>query len=141
MTEGPRSLESQLIEFGRVWGPSSQTGQIFQRERELERICTQILKVGRSFLLVGPSGVGKSLLIRNAAIQLAAGKNPRWTILETNTSALIAGKKYIGEWQAVVKEMTDIARKDAKIAIWFTDFVNLTGVGRYDGSRDWSTGS
>jgi ATP-dependent Clp protease ATP-binding subunit ClpA len=29
--------------------------------------------------------------------------------------------------------MTDIARKDAKIAIWFTDFVNLTGVGRYDG--------
>jgi len=133
MTEGPRSLESQLIEFGRVWGPSSQTAQIFQRERELERICTQILKVGRSFLLVGPSGVGKSLLIRNAAIQLAAGKNPRWTILETNTSALIAGKKYIGEWQAVVKEMTDIARKDAKIAIWFTDFVNLTGVGRYDG--------
>lgn len=133
MTEGPRSPESQLIEFGRIWGPSSQTSVVFKRDRELERICDQVRKVGRSFVLVGPSGVGKSLMIRNAAIQLASGKDPRWTILETNTSALIAGKKYIGEWQGVVKEMVEVARADAKIAIWFTDFVNLTGVGKYEG--------
>lgn len=133
MNEGPRSLESKLIEFGRIWGPSSQAAEVYNRNRELERICDQVRKAGRSFILVGPSGVGKSLLIRNTAAQLASDQNPRWTVLETNTSTLIAGKKYIGEWQGTVKEMVDLARKEANVAIWFTDFANLTGVGRYDG--------
>ena len=133
MTESQPSPESQLIEFGRIWGPSSQAPEIYQRDREQERICEQVRKVGRSFILVGPSGVGKTCVIRNAVVQLATGSEANWLVLETNTSSLIAGKTYIGEWQGVVKKMVGIARRDAKIAIWFTDFANLVGVGKFEG--------
>jgi ATP-dependent Clp protease ATP-binding subunit ClpC len=133
MITNESTIENQLAIYGQVWNKSSHAADIYERDRDLQRILEQIEKIGRSFLLIGPSGVGKTTLIRKAAEQLASKSRLPWLILETNTSSLIAGKKYIGEWQGVVKNMVEIAQREERVAIWFSDLINLVGVGKFDG--------
>jgi ATP-dependent Clp protease ATP-binding subunit ClpC len=130
MTAKESPEEHQLSHYGQVWDESSHAAAVFCREKELQRLIDQFDVAERSFVLVGPSGVGKSTLIRKGAQQLATRDRLPWSILETSTSLLIAGKIYIGEWQGVLHKMVAIAKRESRIAIWFTDFVNLISVGK-----------
>ncbi len=72
-----------------------------------------------SALLVGSSGVGKTSLVNELAIQLAEDRAPPevagarvWFI---SGSRIIAGAKFLGEWQARCQEIVELIQRDRDV--------------------------
>lgn len=136
MSQSRDQLSDELKHFGRVYANQVTESPIHHRDELIERVAQHIDEEGRSVLLMGPSGVGKSAILSAAVERLTCrNKNP-WTVLHTSTTQLIAGQKYIGEWQGVIKDLMNAARRSRNVAIWFSDFVYLCGVGRTNTSDD-----
>ncbi len=57
-------------------------------------------------------------------------------MLQTSTTQLIAGQKYIGEWQGVVRDLMNAAHASQRVAVWISDLAYLCGVGRTTTSDD-----
>ena len=125
-----------LRAYGELWDGQFQPRSIYERDMEIHRVVEQIDTTGRSFILLGPSGVGKTSILKNVSAQLSSRSEDPWGIVETSTSFLLAGKKYIGEWQGVIHDMVRVANRKARVAIWFTDLMYLVGAGRVEGSDD-----
>lgn len=125
-----------LRAYGELWDGQFQPRSIYERDTEIHRVVEQIDTAGRSFVLLGPSGVGKTSILKNVSAQLSSRSEDPWGIVETSTSFLLAGKKYIGEWQGVIHEMVRVANRKARVAIWFTDLMYLVGAGKAEGSDD-----
>jgi len=58
-----------------VWDGRRPPDPVFGRDAAVARVIDQIDRVGRSFIVVGPPGVGKTAIIRAALQALAAGKH------------------------------------------------------------------
>ena len=78
-----------------------------------------------SFLLVGPSGGGKTAILYELFRRVAQRERKPWLVLETSTSMLMAGTAYIGEWQTRVQELAGFAQRPLSIAVYFTDIHQL----------------
>ncbi len=82
----------------------------FGRDAEIQRIGDALLRTNRcGILLVGPSGVGKSAIVREMIQRQTAKGFARFKFFETNGARLIAGRSGFGEWQEVVNEMIEAA--------------------------------
>lgn len=122
----PAALEIELISVRgpsvRVGRPDPETpnlsavaeplartsGRCYGRDtlvRELE----QRLGQKASVLLVGPSGCGKSALLAEVARRLEKGrdkeKHPAPRLWHTSAARLIAGMKYLGQWEERLQEV------------------------------------
>jgi ATP-dependent Clp protease ATP-binding subunit ClpC len=84
----------------------------------------------RSVVLVGPSAVGKTAVLTGVARALAERKTAR-PIFELSTSDMMAGTRYLGEWQTRVHNITQ-AIQEAKGVLLVSDIANLPYVGRHD---------
>ncbi|MFO0746900.1 MAG: AAA family ATPase [Myxococcota bacterium] len=79
-----------------------------------------------SFVLVGPSGVGKSSIIAALAERLDATDDTA-TIFHTSVFGIIAGAYYSGEWETKLKRLIEEAKR-ARAALAIADLWNaLTG--------------
>ena len=125
-----------LRQYGELWDGRFQPKSIYERETEIHRVVEQIDTTGRSFVLLGRSGVGKTAILKQVSARLSSRSKDPWGIVETSTSFLLAGKKYIGEWQGVIHEMVRVANRKARVAIWFTDLMYLVGAGKVEGSDE-----
>jgi ATP-dependent Clp protease ATP-binding subunit ClpC len=101
------------------------------RESEIAAVLAELDR-GRSVLLVGPTGVGKTAVIHGVAAAMAA--RGRGGIFELSTALLLAGTRYIGEWQTKVTRIADAAAR-ANAALYVTDAWNLSEVGITSSSR------
>ncbi|HBP18642.1 MAG TPA: hypothetical protein DEA08_12760, partial [Planctomycetes bacterium] len=95
------------------------------RESELENVFDRLQRPGpKSMVLVGPSGVGKTALVNALAARLAAEETlVPVQIFEATTGEILAGTRYLGEWQGRVKELLDALRSPARV-IWYVPDVN-----------------
>jgi ATP-dependent Clp protease ATP-binding subunit ClpA len=82
---------------------------------------------GRSVLLVGPAGVGKTATIAQVAQRMAS--RGLGSLFEISTTLLLAGTRYIGEWQWKVTAVAKGAIA-TKAVLYITDAWNLPRVGR-----------
>ncbi|RAL21204.1 hypothetical protein DL240_13815 [Lujinxingia litoralis] len=89
----------------------------------------------RSILLVGEAGVGKTALIHEAARQLSQS-DASWQILETNTSELISGTRYLGDWETKLKEMAEAILKHERVLLYITNPNDLLGAGAHSKSDE-----
>ncbi len=89
----------------------------------------------RSILLVGEAGTGKTAIIQEFAQRLSAGDST-WQILETNTSELISGTRYLGDWETKLKEMTEAILKFDKVLLYLTNPNDLLGAGAHSKSDE-----
>jgi len=96
--------------FGAAWGRASETAELIHR-----------LGSGKAnIILLGPPGCGKTALLAEAVKKLSAEKTGdaeaelrRFRFWLTNGARLIAGMKYLGQWEerceAVIDELSDVA--------------------------------
>ena len=88
----------------------------------------------KSFVLVGESGVGKSSVLKALFRGLVDKDGGGWTVVETSTSQVLRGTRYLGEWETRLTNLAELAEADEKVLLYVTDVQNLHGAGR--GSND-----
>ncbi len=95
--------------------------------KELATEVLEHLDGGRSVLLVGESGVGKTAIV-NAVAELLA-RRKEGGLAELSTTLVLSGTRYLGEWQS---KATAIAWSaiESKTTLYFTDVWNLPKTGR-----------
>lgn len=125
-----------LRPFGEVASGQRHPDLVYERDAEIDRIVDQIVRVGRSFLLVGPSGVGKTAILRQATHLLASRDENAWRFVETTTGMLVAGQVYFGQWQEKIKGLLGVAQRRMRIGIWLGDTGHLFSTGRTIQSED-----
>jgi ATP-dependent Clp protease ATP-binding subunit ClpC len=89
----------------------------------------------RSLLLVGDAGVGKTAIIHEFTHRLADLEDD-WQVLETNTSELISGTRYLGDWETKLKEMTEAILEREKVILYLTNPNDLLGAGAHSKSDE-----
>ena len=104
---------------------AGELGQVRFREEFVDQVLGQ-LKAGRSVLLVGPSGIGKTSIIYALAERLAQRKKNR--LYELSTSLFMSGTRWLGDWQS--KAASLLADAQAKSTyLYFSDIWNMPQTG------------
>ena len=123
-------LGPEISRLVRVWSRPFMTGPVVPnstRSRLAEEIVSEVTRErGRSLILIGEHGVGKSALIRTA-LDTA---DPSWAVFEAGAGQLSAGAMYIGQLEARVEEV--VQRLAGKRVIWvFPGFGEALFAGAY----------
>lgn len=88
-----------------------------------------------SLMLVGDAGTGKTAVVHEFVHRLLE-EDPDWKILETNTSELISGTRYLGDWETKLKEMAEAIQKEDKVILYITNPNDLLGAGAHSKSDE-----
>lgn len=89
-------------------------------------------KTPRSILLVGESGVGKTVLVRSLAKRL---QQQGWLIFEASAAELMAGQIYMGELEGRIKNLLRHLGRHRK-TLWFApNFQDLLWAGQHRHSQ------
>ncbi|MED5372212.1 MAG: AAA family ATPase [Myxococcota bacterium] len=121
---------STALQEGRDLIAAARRGElpgVHARSEEIQELSRQ-LDTGASVLLLGEDGVGKTALIHGLAHHWRDGDA---SLIELSTSAVMAGTKYLGEWQSKVKALVEQAQA-ASAVLYIPDIWNLPNVGRTD---------
>lgn len=124
-----------LSEFGsdltaRVKRTSART---YGRDREVELARARLFAEGgpRSVVLVGPSGAGKTAIVEEIARRFATETRVVPTVvLEVTTGDILAGTRFLGEWQTRLKKLLTVARSPHRVVIYVPDVNQLLEAGR-----------
>ena len=110
-----------------------QTSCLF-RDNEVKRIHS-LISDGRSVLLVGPSGVGKTTIVEGIAEELGPYSLEEPHIYSLSSSQFLTGTKYLGEWQTKVQVMLDQVEREDESFVYISDVWNLKTVGHTTSGR------
>jgi ATP-dependent Clp protease ATP-binding subunit ClpC len=128
----PSKYDNALLEGRELTGLSRTFRPTLFRD-ELTAAVVKSLGAHRSVLLVGPSGVGKTSVVRAlAAHQVQTG--PR-KLYEFATVQMLSGTVFLGEWQSKVTAIFDAAVKSQAL-LYFIDIWNLPTAGRSSNRED-----
>jgi len=86
---------------------------------------------GKSMLIVGESGVGKSALVRALVRDLL---DDQWKVLRTSAAALIADKTYIGQIEGQIRRLAHNAAVSKRVAVYVENISEFRQLGRYKGN-------
>lgn len=122
---------NELEGFGRLWSPPDE-----RREFPEELLTAAVERLNfasggsRNLLIIGPSGVGKTAFLDEVFRRLPQDV----VVLRTNTATLLAGTKYIGEWQTRVQNLVTKCSRPKNVVILMEDVNHLPFTGVYEGS-------
>jgi ATP-dependent Clp protease ATP-binding subunit ClpC len=100
------------------------------RQREIAEVLEH-LDAGRSVLLTGPVGAGKTAVVYGVAGALA-GRGEAGAVRglrQISSTEILSGTKFLGEWQSKLARLVEGAA-DTQAALFVTDVWNLATVGR-----------
>jgi ATP-dependent Clp protease ATP-binding subunit ClpA/protein subunit release factor B len=129
-----------LSEFGTDLSARVQRGRArtYGRDREVELARARLFAEGgpRSVVLVGPSGSGKTAIVEEIARRFAAEKRVVGTVvLEVTTGDVLAGTRFLGEWQTRLKKLLGLARAPHRVVLYVPDVNQLIEAGRASDSQ------
>ena len=142
--EQQRSVLDVLEEFGRNLNLEASRGHIdpvIGREQEVERVI-QILcrRTKNNPVIIGEAGVGKTAVAEALAQRIVQGDVPeflqRKIIFSLELGMLVAGAKYRGEFEARMKSILELLRKDKRIILFIDELHTIIGAGSAEGSID-----
>lgn len=130
--------KSKLKEFGSILTDKEYiTSPTIGREEELKNLMIVLAQDKKLPIVVGESGVGKTSLVEELAYRIQKNDVPNFLkdkiIVEINPNDLIAGKKYTGEFEKVIKNLMDICGDD-RIILFIDEIHTIYGVGTHDKS-------
>ena len=146
-----RNYKNALTESSVDLVAAAETGQLsltMFRKREIQAVLDQ-LNSGRSVLLTGPAGVGKTAVIHGVAAALSRRtstgtgiqglaaqedkiRESRHSIRglrRLSTASIMADTVYLGQWETKVTRIAEAAIQE-QCALYFSDIVNLASAGR-----------
>ncbi len=115
---------------------------IVGRDTEIERLVSVLnRKTKNNPCLVGEPGVGKTAVVEGLARRIGEGSVPLAMrgkrVVSLDLSALVAGTKYRGEFEARIKQIIDEASKLENEIILFIDEIHtIIGAGSGEGTLD-----
>ena len=114
------------------------TEPIIGRTRELKEIMIALATSNKNPILVGPSGVGKSVIVNELAYLIQNNNVPNFLkskkIIQLNVSDFILNTKYRGELEERFNKIIDTAKEEN--AILFIDEIHtIIGAGTSEGDR------
>jgi|SaaInlLV_10m_DNA_3_1039740.scaffolds.fasta_scaffold00044_23 ATP-dependent Clp protease ATP-binding subunit ClpA len=114
---------------------------VINREEELKRIEEILLRRKKNNpILIGEPGVGKTTLIEGLAYKIGQGqvsKNLQGKkIYELNTSSLVSGTKYRGEFEERVKNLLEYIKEKGDIIIFIDEIHTILGAGSSEKSSN-----
>ena len=114
---------------------------VFEREDKINLIEQILLKKNRNnILLVGPAGVGKTVIVEEFARRISKGlisyRLKDITIYNISLSNLVAGTKYRGEFEEKLKKILDEVSNNKNIVLFIDEFHTIIGAGAADGAID-----
>lgn len=103
------------------------------REEELKTIIKSVCIGGKSVLLIGESGAGKTSIVEKLALDIKNGNN-YWlkdkTIFYLDSTLLVAGTQYRGEMEKRIQKIINCCKLNRNRVILFIDEIhNLYGLG------------
>jgi ATP-dependent Clp protease ATP-binding subunit ClpC len=123
---------AELARFGRVLTHPEELAELeraFEADKNVEALLRALDRPGnRSTLVVGEAGVGKTALIHEVIRRLSE-REPDCVVLETSTSELMVGTKYIGEWETKLHDLVEKIKAPRKIILYLTNVNDLPGAG------------
>jgi ATP-dependent Clp protease ATP-binding subunit ClpC len=109
----------------------------YGRDREVELARARLFAEGpRSVVLVGPSGAGKTAIVEEIARRLATeSRVVPAAVLEVTTGDIMAGTRFLGEWQTRLKKLLTVARSPHRVVLYVPDVNQLLEAGRASDSQ------
>ena len=136
--------EHKLAKYGRdltSLARQGKLGPIIGRREEIKvigRILTQ--RSRNNPLLLGDPGVGKTAVVEGLALYAvsedAVESLRKLHIVEISMSAIVAGTKYRGEFEAKIQEVINIAREEENLVLFIDELHTLLGAGAGEGALD-----
>jgi ATP-dependent Clp protease ATP-binding subunit ClpA/ATP-dependent Clp protease ATP-binding subunit ClpC len=130
----------QIYELGISLNDKVNDG-VFLRDKEIKEIMQILLRKNKNNpLLIGHSGVGKTAVVEELAKRIKAGLVPEklksYEIILINTSTLIAGTKYRGEFESRVNNLINEVIASGNIILFIDEIHTIVKTGASDGSID-----
>jgi len=104
----------------------------FGRQEEVQALI-RILASGKSAVLLGPSGVGKTSIVQKLLHYMRAGRAPELAgsrIYEISSVGLCADTRYTGQQEGRIRSL--LAHATRKRLLYITDVWNLPYAGSYE---------
>jgi len=126
--QGKAVVEDRTLEkFGRNLTALAAQGLLphaFYVESTVGDLKNKLTREGnKSFVLVGPSGVGKTAIIHELVHDMTRSGQEELVFLEATTSDIMAGTMWVGQWQTKLKHLIEFIGAP-KPVIWYVPDVN-----------------
>ena len=137
---GTRRPEKRLDKYGRLLTNADELPELeraFEREEIVELMLDHVLASGssKSLLLIGDAGTGKTAIIHEFTRRLVE-RDSTFKVLESNTSELMTGTRYLGDWETKLKEMTEALQAEGDVILYLTNPDDLLGAGAHSKSNE-----
>jgi ATP-dependent Clp protease ATP-binding subunit ClpC len=139
MREETKTLQQVADKFPRkTKGSGIAPETAWERSELVEQLLDKLMKEHASVVLLGEQGIGKTVILLEAARKLynltkerPESSNYFW---RTTPQRMIAGARYLGEWQETCEELMDELQRTGDL-LWVNDFIHLFAVGG-EGAED-----
>ena len=141
LNKGSKDSGRGLDKYGRLLNSEEEKpflGRAYGRDETVETLVDHFTDEGttRSILMVGEAGVGKTAIVHEMVHRLRDDFDDDWQVLETNTSELISGTRYLGDWETKLKEMTEAILDEQRVILYVTNPNDLLGAGAHSKSDE-----
>ena len=133
-----------IDKFGRDLTEEAKKGKmdpVIGRSEEIERVI-QILcrRTKNNPCLIGEPGVGKTAIAEGLALKIANKDTPdvlnNKRIISLDLTGMVAGTKYRGDFEEIIKSVIDEATKNDDIILFIDEVHTIIGAGSSEGSTD-----
>lgn len=126
-------IESKLEDYGQVLTTKSyKKSPTIGREQELKNLIVTLAQDKKNPIIVGESGVGKTVLVEELAYRIQIGEVPNFLknkmIVEINPNELVAGCEYVGQFEKKMKELMSLCDNE-NIILFIDEIHTMYGVG------------
>ncbi len=116
------------------------TDLAFGRDDEIRHIIVSLLMPGKSALLIGQPGVGKTALIKGLAYRINKNKVPNAfrdkKIIALNVAALVSGCRYVGMFEEKLMKVLEEVMDDPNIILFIDEIHSIVGAGKGQNSSN-----
>jgi ATP-dependent Clp protease ATP-binding subunit ClpC len=138
--QSPSHLSKYCINFNARF-INGRSSKISGRDDETNELIEILSKKNKSnAILVGDAGVGKTAIVEGLAQRIVTQTVPPhmslMQICGVDISAMIAGTKYRGEFEARFKSLIAEAEREPNVILFFDEIHTIIGAGNSEGSVD-----